>query len=270
MTVDPTKPRTILVIHGVQTQTNDKLDQHKQIEELVKNRMGTMPMRFNMDIYRYEDINDAAQKVFVKKYMKLGYLLSRLPIGGALLADAFDIVADVVTLRAETSTAAKVRRELREKILAIYASQSPCYVVAHSLGSIYAFDVINDLMLETDYFDRKSRKTWPVQGLVTLGSPIGLPMFSHGRQQVTELGEGNKFFRWLNYWDRTDPVVSGKIFGTHLSGFDIAEQYRTDSITQGWDIRDKQVDTGKVWLMAHVAYWDNPMVGDGLLDLIMN
>lgn len=266
MAVDPTKPRTVLVIHGVHTGGNADLNQHQLIQQLLENRLGNMPLKFTTDLFRYEDLNDQAQS----KYQKLVKLIVANPVGQALASTAIDLIGDVVTARLDTSTAAKIRQGFKEKILEIFNAGNPCYVVAHSLGSIYAFDVINDLMAEEAFFERQSRRTWPVQGLITLGSPIGLSMFNKGRKTVHALGEGDKMFRWVNYWDRTDPLVSGKMFGQNLTGYEIAEKYRSPSPKQGWVIRDRPVDTGKVWLLAHVAYWDNPMVGDGLFDMVTN
>ena len=266
MAVDPTKPRTVLVIHGVQTCDGADLNQHELIAQLLQSRLGNMPLKFTTDLFRYEHLNDQAHG----KYQKLIKLIVANPVGHALASKAIDLIGDVVTSRLDTSTAAKIRQGFKEKILDIFEAGNPCYVVAHSLGSIYAFDVINELMAGKEWFDRQSRRTWPVQGLITLGSPIGLSLFNKGRKKVQPLGEGDKMFRWVNYWDRTDPVVSGRMFGQNLTGYEIAEKYRTPSLKQGWVIRDRPVDSGKVWLMAHVAYWDNPMVGDGLFDMVTN
>lgn len=266
MSVNPKKPRKVLVVHGVQTGSDAGLNQHKQIRELINNRLGSVPLKFQTEMYRYENINDRAQR----RYKQLVSLLVKTPVGKVVAATAFDLIADVVTSVLDTSTAAKIRAGLRAQILDIYQRGNPCYLVAHSLGTIYAFDVVNELMREEGLFERDSRRTWPVQGLVTLGSPIGLAMFRKGRTRVSKLGPGNKWFRWVNYWDRTDPVVSGSIFGKQLTGYQIAEKYQTDDPKQGWVIRDRAVDTGRVWLMAHTAYWDNPSVGDGLVDMITN
>jgi hypothetical protein len=263
MAVDLSKAPTILVIHGVQTEDSAALNQHLLIKALVKSRLGSRAFQFETDLFRYEDINDQAQAEYLRKHLFLG-LLNNIPIKGKVL----DLVGDVVTARSGTSTAAKIRAEFQKKILQIYETQSPCYVVAHSLGTIYAFDVINELMQAPEYFVRNDRTHWPVQGLLTIGSPLGLAMFRRERAQVTALGVGDNFFPLLNYWDRQDPVVSGAAFGTTLDGYSIVENYLTDSPLQGWDIQDKPLDTGNVWLMAHVAYWQNPVVGDGLLDMM--
>ena len=265
MAVDPKQSRKVLVIHGVQIGEAKDQKQNKRIEENIEGRLGGVPLKFESEMFKYEDLNDKAQK-------KWKTLLSFLVTGpvGAVAEKALDLVGDVVTAKLNTSTAHEIREKLKARIMEIYEEGNPCYVVAHSLGSIYAFDVVNELMQEKEIFKRTSRKTWPVQGLVTLGSPIGVSLFKKGRTRVSNLGEGTKWFRWINYWDRTDPVVSGSIFGKQVSGYDIAENYRKEDPKQGWMIRDKPLDTGRTWLLSHVAYWDHPVVGDGLADLIAN
>jgi hypothetical protein len=267
MPVDPLKDRAILVVHGVQTSSDAELNQDKLIKELIDNRIGSIPLRFSTSLYRYENINDEA----LRKFKLLLNLLAINPVGKIIADNVLEMVGDVVIALRNSSTAAKIRSGLRDAILGIFQREAPCYIVAHSLGSIYTFDVLNRLMRDDDYFDRASRKTWPVQGLITIGSPIGLDMFRvPGRKSVAYLGEGHKWFRWHNYYDLTDPVVSGNIFGQQLQGYTIAENFLKQSLKQGWVIRDRQVDTGKGWLMAHVAYWENPVVGDGLVDMITN
>lgn len=267
MPVDPAKPRKVLVVHGVETGTDADLHQDRLINELIGARLGGLPLRYEVELYRYENINDRAQA----KFKMLIDLIAGTPLNSVVANTVLDLVFDVVIALADSSTAATIREGLRRRIVETFELGQPCYIVAHSLGTIYAFDVIKELMKTGGYFDRASRKSWPVQGLVTMGSPIGLGMFRIGtRRRVADLGEGNKWFRWLNYWDRTDPVVSGEIFGKQLRGFKIAENYLATDPRQGWVIRDRPTDTGKVWLMAHVAYWHNPMVGDALVDLITN
>ena len=152
MPVDSTKPRTILVIHGVQTGENVELSQDQLIADLLHSRLGNMPLQFKTDLYRYEDINDQAkQKIF-----KLNNLFTALPIGVNLPDVAIDLIEDVVSARLDTSTAAQIRQGLKAKILEIFSAGNPCYIVAHSLGSIYSFDVINELMADKQFFNRNS------------------------------------------------------------------------------------------------------------------
>ncbi len=270
MGVDPNKIRKILVVHGVQSGRNEDINVHKDIKELVVSRLGGVPLKFETDIYRYENISDKAQSK-VKKILDifLDKLIGKIPFGnllGSVIENGVDIVGDVVIKLKGGSTAETIRDGLIEKIESIYEEGNPLYVVAHSLGSIYAFDAINQLIKNKNYFDRNSRKTWPVQALVTMGSPIGLSMFQ--RNRVTPFGIGRHFFRWINYWARTDPVVSGNFYGKPHEGYQIAEKFNINKEKSGWAIKDSILDIGKSWLMAHTGYWDNAAIGDDLVALI--
>ena len=102
-----------------------------------------------------------------------------------------------------------------------------------------------------------------------MGSPLGLDIFKEtGRQSLTELGVGNGKFPWRNYYDPNDPVVSGSIFGSQLGNVKIAEGYLDDSDTQGWWAEDYSINSGKLHLLAHTAYWDIPVVGDGIRSMV--
>lgn len=264
MPVDPIKKRKVLVIHGVQRGTDKDQDQDKKIKSLIDNRLGNLPVSFSTELYRYEDINDKA----IRPAKALMRLIGKTPIAQKLSEEILDIVGDVVLSLSNGSVAAQIREGFKARIMKNFDAGHPCYIVAHSLGSIYAIDVINELIVEQNLFDRKSRRTWPVQGIITIGSPIGLSMFRKNRTAVSQLGDGTKLLRWVNYWDRTDPIVSGNIFGARLSQFEIAESYMNGNAEQGWHIRDVPVDTGKRWLLSHIAYWEDAKVGDGLVDLI--
>ncbi|MBT3877775.1 MAG: hypothetical protein HOI47_29175 [Candidatus Scalindua sp.] len=271
MTVDPQKPRKILVIHGVQTGTDEDIDSDQKIKELVINRLAGTHIQFDTDIYKYEGISDDALERQKKVF---GFLTKALTcqtpfsgLLGILVESGVDLIGDVVISLREGDTASIIGDGLIRKILEIYDEGNPLYIVAHSLGTIYAFDAVNKLIkAENGYFDREHRKTWPVQAMVTMGSPIGLSMF--GRNAVVEFGVGRKYFRWINYWARTDPVVSGSFYGKPQEGYQIAEKFTTSTEASGWFIQDRVVDTGKAWLMAHMSYWDHPGIGDDLATLI--
>ncbi len=173
MPIDPAKPRKVLVIHGVQTGTDADLNQDKLIDELIRSRLGNIPFAYQCELFRYEDLNDASQK----KFTQLIDLLVKNPVGKVVSKKILEIVGDVVISLSKNSTANQIRAGLRQRLIDIYNAGNPCYIVAHSLGSIYAFDVLNELMADRQYFDRSSRKTWPVQGMLTMGSPIGLDLF---------------------------------------------------------------------------------------------
>lgn len=270
MSVKSTKPRKILCVHGVQTGRDDDINRHEVLKELIIDRLNNRPLAFEIEMYKYENINDEAQKklkkvldVFLKK------LTDKVPFGkllGSIVYQGVDLVGDVLIKLKEGNTARIILNDLIRKIEQIYQEGNPLYIVAHSLGSIYAFDAVNQMIKDSQYFDPNSRRTWPVQALVTMGSPIGLSMFK--RKTVKKLGEGRHNFRWINYWARTDPVVSGSFYGKPYEGYQIAERFATNTKECGWFIQDRVLDIGKTWLMAHAGYWQDAGIGDDLVTLI--
>lgn len=266
MPADPRKPRKILVVHGVETGSDADQHQDLLVRNLVADRLGNLGVAFSVDLYRYENVNDRATAAF----KLLVDMIVATPVGASLADAAIDLIGDVVIAVADSGPAHEIRAGLRERIEAEFAAGNPLYVVAHSLGSIYAFDVVNALIGSGNYFAADDRTSWPVQGLATLGSPIGLAMFRDPRPRVSPLGGGRYPFRWRNYWDRTDPVVSGSFYGRPLETYVRAEHYASADSGAGWTIRDRIVDSGKHWLFAHTAYWTLPSIGDDLVDLIAN
>ncbi|MDE2234249.1 MAG: hypothetical protein KGK44_01725 [Gammaproteobacteria bacterium] len=264
MPVNPRNPRKLLVVHGVQTGTDADQHQDQLIHDLIAGRLGDLKLEYDVELYRYENINDRA----TAPYQRLLELIAGTPAGAVLAGEALDLLGDVVISVADGGPAHEIRRGLRARILSEYAAGNPIYLVAHSLGSIYAFDVVNELMHTPSCYLRLDRTTWPVQGLVTLGSPIGLSMFRKTRPAVSALTGSGGFFRWRNYWDRTDPVVSGSFYGRPLVNYVRAESYVMYGNDTGWIIRDRIVDTGKQWLFAHTGYWNLPVVGDELVEMI--
>jgi hypothetical protein len=272
MSVDPLKPRKILAVHGVRTDRDDNIKCHEVLRELIIDRLNNMPVNFEIEMYKYENINDAAQGKLTKVLdVFLTKLIDKVPFGkllGSLIDQGIDLVGDVLIKLKEGTTAKVIRDGLIERVEEIYEEGNPLYIVAHSLGSIYAFDAVNELMKNRQYFDRESRRTWPVQALVTMGSPIGLAMFK--RNTVKNMGVGRHYFRWINYWARTDPVVSGSFYGKPYDGYHIAERFSTSAEKCGWFIQDRVIDLGKTWLMAHAGYWQDPGIGDDLVTLILS
>ena len=265
MTVSAEKKPVILVVHGVQLGEDDDLQQDQYIKELMQNRLAGHALEFDVELYTYENLNDQAQQ----KLKQLSKLIIQSPISSMLATSALDIVADVVISLSRNSTANEIRSKLKEKILDYFEQGHPVYVLAHSLGTVYSFDVINELMAEPEYFKRENPMSWPVQGILTIGSPLGLDLFKQsGRSKATALGLGEFNFKWLNYFDVNDPVVSGSIFGSALASTQVAEQFKQNQADFGWYIQDYPVVTGKTWLLAHTAYWQNPMVGDGLVSML--
>lgn len=265
MPVDPAKPRKVLVVHGVQTDTGADQNQHLKVEAALRRRLQGVELAFQTETYSYEDINDRAQA----KYKLLIDLFVTNPVGAILAKKALDLVGDVVINLQDGSAAAEIRGKLKKRILEIHGAGNPLYIVAHSLGSVYSFDVINELIAQgNDFFDRSDRRTWPVWGFLTMGSPLGLKMF--GRNKVTPFrGLEGEYLRWENFWDPLDPVVSGNIFGAPEPAQRIAELFADPEGNSGWYIDDYQTDSGKQWLMAHTAYWGLGAIADSLKTMMV-
>ena len=272
MPVDPSQPRQILVVHGVQSGTDAEIKSDAMIRALVRKHLNGIPIHFDASMYGYENLNDAARgKLQALLRLVVDALARQIPLGNVVVGavhSALDMVEDVVLALQNDTTAAQIRAGLRARILETYLSDHapPLYLVAHSLGTVYALDVVNELIRTRPHgvFDRDRRKTWPVQGLVTLGSPLGLSMFSRGRA-LAPFGPGRKWFRWFNYWCRTDPVVSGSFYGQPVDGYAIAERFPRAA---GWIVHDRVLDPGVAWLPAHSAYWSHSPLGDDLVTFI--
>ena len=73
-------------------------------------------------------------------------------------------------------------------------------LVAHSMGSIVAYDVLRDF--------GRDRPEMAIDHLVTLGSPLGLPyVLSRIRQENAAVRTPSVVQRWTNIADRRDPVA---------------------------------------------------------------
>lgn len=103
--------------------------------------------------------------------------------------------------------------EVKDAILAARPRAGTLIVVAHSMGSIMAYDVLREIGVEDPDF--------AVDHFVTIGSPLGLPTVKNNvydahagraeddRVRTPTVVRGS----WLNYADRKDPVS----FDNHLS-----------------------------------------------------
>lgn len=263
--LDPNKQRKIIVVHGVQTGDNDDLHQDEMIRALFSQRLGDLDIDYAVDLYKYENLNNDV----LDKYQTLVKHIATTPAGKYLLPALIDVVGDVVISLSNSSTAEAIRQGLEDKMMGYYEAGHPCYVVAHSLGTVYSFDVINRLMQRDELFNANDMLSWPVASWMTLGSPLGLDMFKQtGRDKLTDLGDGDYAFRWRNYFDPNDPVVSGNIFGAQTGIEKIAELYRQAGPNQGWRIDDYMINSGKLHLLAHTAYWDLPIVGNGIVEML--
>jgi hypothetical protein len=277
MSVDFRKDAHILAIHGVQLGEDESIKSEEQVRKLVTKSLSRSHLERQFEVlgFFYEDINDQAQK-FYKKIASA--VSSGIPLAGPALKAVIDIAGDVVTAAKNTSTAKKIRNKLRKRILRSYKDGHQLVVVSHSLGTIYALDVINELIGKEEYFEGDDRNTWPVQGLITMGSPLGLEIETLGatlfEKRKIEPGAKAEFevFPWHNYFNRLDPIVSGRVFGAPLkvkgAKGPVEQRYGEDTKSAQWLLQGHVVTSGKQWLLAHTTYWKNPKIGDRLVDLI--
>jgi hypothetical protein len=278
MTVNFNKEPVLLTVHGVQTGTNGDQNQHKALANSINMLIGNLGggesdfPKFKSDIFRYEDINDASTKFFGKILASLtGNIVS-----GWLVDKATDIVGDVLLALSEDETYEQIKSGLKEKIKFYQEQDRPVYLVAHSLGSFYALDVVNDLM-KLSQFQSNKKADWPIHGLVTIGSPLGLDLFKRSvatlqsrQQHQIDITDNTTRFPWRNFWDSQDPVVTGNLLGYPKDSQFLDHFDRQQAKKLGWDIRDRQVNSGNtLHLLAHIAYWESQYVAQGIVNLIL-
>jgi hypothetical protein len=98
---------------------------------------------------------------------------------------------------------ALLRKRLADKLIEHEGKRT--MLVAHSMGSIVAYDVLRDL--------GGARPSMVVDHFVTLGSPLGLPLvLDKIRRENPSVRTPSMVRRWTNLADRRDPVA----FDAHL------------------------------------------------------
>lgn len=111
---------------------------------------------------------------------------------------------DLAVYYEDTNQRAKLRGLLR--IALQQSAGSRIMLLAHSMGTIVAYDVMRELGRE--------RPDLRVDHLVTLGSPLGLPHVLHRiRSEWGQPRVPTVVRRWSNFAERRDPVA----FDAHLS-----------------------------------------------------
>jgi hypothetical protein len=116
-----------------------------------------------------------------------------------------------------------------------------CVVVAHSLGSVVAYNVL-----------RNERRGLPVPLFVTLGSPLGLNAI---RRQFAPLRHPAVVERWLNAFDPRDVVA--------LNPLD-AQNFRIDPLVENHAVVDNRTSNRH----GIAGYLDDPLVANRLLGVM--
>ncbi len=278
MAVDLAKPPHIVVVHGVQRGSGMNIKLERSVRTLVDRvlKQSHITEDYAVRQYVYEHKNDAHPSVRLAKLIARSISRGR-PLAGRALSEVIDLAGDVVINATDSSTAGKIRGKLAEFILDSHERGHRVLLVGHSLGSVYALQTLNELIRAEVLFTGDDRRFWAVQGLVTLGSPLGLDIDLPGlrlfpKVLIEALPSEVERLPWHNFYSRHDPVVSGRVFGTKVavegSEGPTELRYRADTDAAGWLLHGHFVNSGVRWLLAHTAYWKDPTVGVRLVSML--
>ena len=169
-----------------------KPDDPRQMDEpYIK---ATRPLRSYQDGWRDEVVASALQVGarpldWAKRYLGIGWLADEV------LERKLE---DLAVYYEDEQQRTKLRQVLRASILDAFGKKR-VMLIAHSMGSIVAHDVLRELGQE--------RPELVIDHFVTIGSPLGLP---HVKDEiVSEYGSARTpsvVSRWTNFADRRDPV----------------------------------------------------------------
>jgi pimeloyl-ACP methyl ester carboxylesterase len=130
---------------------------------------------------------------------------------------------------------------IRELVSQTIRKHPNCVVVAHSLGSLIAFDVLREAQLLDNF------ASLPVSGLVTLGTPLGYLPKCHPFRP----GDAPFPFPWKNLWYPKDPVCMGiALDSSKFPG-----------------VRDFPLDAAESRVFSHTTYWASNAVATSVRNL---
>jgi hypothetical protein len=162
---------------------------------------------------------------------------------GTLPDEALDLVAPPLASQALKEVGAYCKsRPRRHACLRSVLSQVPergdLIVVAHSLGSVLALDLIYHLPATVD-----------VKLLVTAGSPLGRGVVRSHLRRIRDRFPAERMGPWLNIVGQWDPVSAGRGIAVHFP-----------------EALDVFVDTGRTFPASHAAssYLDQDVVADAI------
>jgi hypothetical protein len=173
---------------------------------------------------------------------------------GEALGSLSDYAADVAVYSHRAS-----RAWIMDRVAAqVFAAGPGRVLLAHSLGSVIALDLVL-LWLAQGRFTGP-RDTWPIAGLITIGSPLGCTSGLGGldaalqrKRECLASPKPPKGWQWRNIADPQDIVVCGLYIGSTPSLSD-HDGYRHLGVEQLPD-----VDTGGL-CSSHTGYWTDPVV----------
>lgn len=150
-----------------------------------------------------------------------------------------------------------------KRALAQYEGYS---IIAHSLGSIVAYDYVFNLLVRNVLFLADFHPQPPAEEIVrlqnnfthlfTLGAPIGLFMMRQGELWMEERNfrdiinpvQGSHR-RWLNFHNNCDPIA-----------YPLEKLFAQNSQNSNCFLQDIHVQTGNLVVNSHLNYWQNDKV----------
>lgn len=114
----------------------------------------------------------------------------------------------------ENDIADTVRRHLKVPLRAAAATQRPVLLIAHSMGSVIAWDALWQL-------SRRAGKPVPVSLLLTLGSPLGQRYIQRrllGSKETGEQRYPTSIRRWINIAAVGELTAIDRVLATDFSG----------------------------------------------------
>jgi len=186
-----------------------------------------------------------------------------------------DVAKMVVDYLVDVVTYARNRREIMMHCEAQVLSLGPGRpMIAHSLGSVIAIDLVTKWLIEGRFAG--APETWPIAGLVTIGSPLGIDVplidalgFTDRADVLAALPEElalERPWRWISITDPNDVVVQGELWdavtGRRSPRLEAHEGYRRLGVDHLPDI-----DTGGI-ISAHGGYWTHASVAQAMLELL--
>lgn len=222
----------IIGIHGLSNKPQEKLLAkwwETSILEGLKKNSGTAIDTINFRLVYWadvmyakphdpcpdEDVYQAAKPGSIKRYKEgwLDYIRSQaLDIGGDVIDSmkkifGMDAAADLVLKKklsdlyryyTNQTTRDTLRNRLKNEILSQKGKK--IMIVAHSMGSIVAYDVLRAMGQEDPSVS--------IDHFVTIGSPLGLPHVKYKiMQENKQVRTPTVVKKWTNFSDRRDPVT---------------------------------------------------------------
>lgn len=169
-------------------------------------------------------------------------------------------MGDVVSY-SSTEGERQLRNFVYRKLDKIIRQESGSFsILAHSLGSIIAYDYLFDLFGKERSKRRKVRPDGRqrLEHFFTIGSPIALfllrkahLMLDMSSLSANPIGLHRPKGKWINFWDRQDVVAYP------------LERFFPKVV------EDRLVDTGSLIFNSHLGYWHNREVAQAVIDALL-